>query len=59
MINIKENYNLLNHNTFGVDVKCSWFFEYSSGEQIKKFLEDKEFKKKNFYILGRGVIFCF
>lgn len=38
-MNIQENYSLLPHNTFGMDVKASAFIEYASIEELQEVLE--------------------
>ncbi|MCR5313080.1 MAG: UDP-N-acetylmuramate dehydrogenase [Bacteroidaceae bacterium] len=35
-----NNYSLLNHNTFGMDVYAKRFFEYNSVEELKRIIED-------------------
>ena len=37
---IRKNYSLLPHNTFGMDVKASLFIEYDSVEELKTVLRD-------------------
>ena len=37
---IRKNYSLLPHNTFGMDVKASMFIEYDSVEELKTVLRD-------------------
>ena len=38
MISIKPNYNLLKHNTFGLQATCDYFVEYSSLEDLLEYL---------------------
>lgn len=51
MIQEYKNYSLLKHNTFGFDVKCSRFIEFSSIEELQQVLQ--EIDKTHFY--GRPV----
>ncbi len=51
---IKENYSLLDHNTFGLDVKARWFVEYESEEDLKKILSDEYFFSQAFWHIGEG-----
>lgn len=38
-MNIQENYSLLSHNTFGMDVKASVFMEYASEDELMEILQ--------------------
>lgn len=38
-MNIRKNYSLLSHNTFGMDVKASVFMEYTSEDELKEILQ--------------------
>ncbi|WP_321479891.1 UDP-N-acetylmuramate dehydrogenase [uncultured Bacteroides sp.] len=40
MIHEHNNYSLLPHNTFGIDVKASSFLEYDTVAELRKLLED-------------------
>lgn len=51
---IHENYSLLNHNTFHLDVKARWFVQYDSEEDLKKVLNDEYFFSQNFWHIGQG-----
>ena len=51
---IKENYSLLKHNTFGLDVKTRWFVEYESEEDILKLLSDEYFLSQPYFHIGSG-----
>lgn len=51
---IKENYSLLKHNTFGLDVKARWFIEYESEEDLKKILSDEYFFSLPYLHIGEG-----
>ncbi|MDE6180678.1 MAG: UDP-N-acetylmuramate dehydrogenase [Phocaeicola sp.] len=48
------NYSLLLHNTFGMDVKASWFIEYESVADMKFVLEDKDVMKGKWLHIGSG-----
>lgn len=39
---IKSNYSLLHNNTFGIDVKCNQFVEYSSVEELQDYVRSCE-----------------
>lgn len=51
---IIENYSLLNHNTFHLDVKTRWFVEYESEEELQKLLRDEYFFSQAFWHIGQG-----
>ncbi len=51
---ILENYSLLKHNTFHLDVKTRWFIEYESEEDLKKILQDEYFFSQTFWHIGQG-----
>ncbi|MDR0542165.1 MAG: UDP-N-acetylmuramate dehydrogenase [Dysgonamonadaceae bacterium] len=51
---IIENYSLLKHNTFRLDVKARWFVEYESEEDLRKLLRDEYFLSQAFWHIGRG-----
>ncbi|GBU07746.1 UDP-N-acetylenolpyruvoylglucosamine reductase [Bacteroidales bacterium] len=54
MIRIEENYCLLEHNTFGIDVKTRWFIEYGTEEDLSKILRDEYFFSLAFRHIGQG-----
>ncbi len=37
---MKNNYSLLPHNTFGIDVRARWYAEYDSVEQLQQLLQE-------------------
>ena len=39
---IAENYSLLSHNTFGIDVYTRYFIEYESVQELLDFLQLEE-----------------
>ena len=51
---IYENYSLLKHNTFNLDVKTRWFVEYESEEDLQKLLSDEYFLSQTFWHIGQG-----
>jgi len=54
MITIKKQYSLLPHNTFGFNVKADTFIEYSSTDDLKQILCDKELMKGPYLHIGSG-----
>jgi len=51
---ILENYSLLKHNTFGLDVKTRWFVEYENESDLQKLLSDEYFYSLPFLHIGQG-----
>jgi UDP-N-acetylmuramate dehydrogenase len=51
---IFENYSLLPHNSFHLDVKTRWFVEYESEEDLQKLLKDEYFFSQTFWHIGQG-----
>ncbi|GHT14790.1 UDP-N-acetylenolpyruvoylglucosamine reductase [Bacteroidia bacterium] len=51
---IEQNYSLLKHNTFGLDVKTRYFVEYESEADLLKLLRDEYFFSQRFWHIGRG-----
>lgn len=51
---IEQNYSLLKHNTFHLDVKTRWFVEYESEDDLKKLLQDEYFFSQPFWHIGQG-----
>lgn len=51
---IYENYSLLKHNTFRLDVKTRWFVEYESEDDLQKLLRDEYFFSQSFRHIGQG-----
>ncbi len=50
-----ENYPLLAHNTFGMDVRAALFFEYDTVEELRTFLQTDDFSRHNCFIhIGSG-----
>lgn len=48
------NYNLLNHNTFGINAKCSRFLEYSTIEEAQEVAKILRQEKAPLLIIGGG-----
>lgn len=51
------NHSLLGHNTFGMDVRARWFFEYSSVEELRDALPRLERPLLNIGA-GSNLLFC-
>ena len=51
---IEQNYSLLKHNTFGLDVKTKYFVEYESEADLQKLLHDEFFFSQCFWHIGHG-----
>ena len=51
-----KDYNLLKHNTFGIDAKCDRFVEFSSEKEVINFFSSSDQKKggHNYLIIGGG-----
>ena len=50
-----ENYSLLAHNTFGMDVRAALFFEYDTVEELQAFLLSDDFaRRERFLHIGSG-----
>ena len=57
-INIFENHNIKNNNSFGLDLKCKKFIEYREKEDIINFIkENRDILKKNFWYLETEQIY--
>jgi len=54
MITIEKQYSLLSHNTFGFNVKTDTFIEYSSTDDLKHILCDKELLNGPYLHIGSG-----
>ena len=54
MLEIKENFTLKKHNTFGIDVKTKYFIEYSSVDDLSNFLGRRRKQDLPLMILGGG-----
>ena len=51
---IEQNYSLLKHNTFGLDVKTKYFVEYENEADLQKLLCDEYFFSQQFWHIGQG-----
>jgi len=51
-MNIKYNYSLLSHNTFGIDVKAEEFIEFYTVEEALDL--SKTLKQKKWFVIGQG-----
>lgn len=60
MIKILENYSLKKHNTFHLDVKARYFFEFSKVKDLQDFFGNEKYKKMARFIIGDGsnVLLC-
>jgi UDP-N-acetylmuramate dehydrogenase len=55
MIRFFENYNLQAHNTFGVDVRAKYFFEFTDMEDLDLFFQsNKTWQNEKILLLGEG-----
>ena len=51
---IEQNYSLLKHNTFGLDIKADYFVEYENEAELKELLRDEFFLSNRFFHIGQG-----
>lgn len=49
-----NNYSLIKHNTFGIDVSCSSFAKVENTLELKELLSERRFKNSHKLILGGG-----
>ena len=55
MIRFFENHSLKNHNTFGIDAKARYFFEFTEPEDLFVFLnENQSWRNEKMIVLGQG-----
>ncbi|WP_206082153.1 UDP-N-acetylmuramate dehydrogenase [Maribellus sediminis] len=55
MIRFSENYSLKAHNTFGVDAKAKFYFEFTDPADLQIFLnENQSWKEERLIVLGEG-----
>jgi UDP-N-acetylmuramate dehydrogenase len=54
MMNLQQNISLLPYNTFGMDCKCSFFFEYQKVEELLDFIQSDVFKTNKCFHIGGG-----
>lgn len=53
-MNIKQNFSLKNHNTFGIDVKCTSYAELNSNEEASNFVQKQLDKTNPYLLIGKG-----
>jgi len=51
---IEQNYSLLKHNTFNLDVKTDYFVEYENEIELQKLFRDEFFLSNRFFHIGQG-----
>ena len=56
---VKENYDLKLHNTFGISVKCKYFVTADQEEELLDFIRQYEWNPQEILILGGGSNFLF
>lgn len=56
---IEKNFNLKNHNTFGIDVKCDTFVSFTREVECLDFVQSYEVLPEELLILGGGSNFLF
>jgi UDP-N-acetylmuramate dehydrogenase len=55
MIRFFENHSLKNHNTFGIDAKAKYFFEFTEPQDLAVFLRDnRSWKEEKLIVIGEG-----
>jgi UDP-N-acetylmuramate dehydrogenase len=51
---LHENYSLKPYNTFGIEAKADYFFQFDTVDEIQSFLNDNPLGNINYLILGGG-----
>lgn len=51
---IKKDYALKEHNTFGIDATADWFITYDSAEDLKTLSRDEYFRETKVLHIGEG-----
>ena len=51
---LEENYSLLTHNTFGMDVRARYFVEYQSVSELIELLQSDIVKQHPLLAIGGG-----
>jgi UDP-N-acetylmuramate dehydrogenase len=51
---ILTNYSLLPHNTFGFNIHCDCFFEYTTPQELKDFIATGALTKQKYLHIGAG-----
>lgn len=55
MIRFFENHSLKNYNTFGIDAKAKFFFEFTEPQDLEEFLTaNKSWREEQMLIIGEG-----
>lgn len=55
MIRFSENYSLKRHNTFGIDARAKFFFEFTELDDLLVFLNSNEsLKEEKLIVIGEG-----
>ncbi|HSO85640.1 MAG TPA: UDP-N-acetylmuramate dehydrogenase [Draconibacterium sp.] len=55
MIRFSENYSLKQHNTFGIDARAKYFFEFTESDDLLVFLNsNKSLKEEKLMVIGEG-----
>ncbi|WP_204273681.1 UDP-N-acetylmuramate dehydrogenase [Draconibacterium mangrovi] len=55
MIRFSENHSLKAHNTFGIEAKAKYYFEFTELEDLQVFLNsNKSWKEEKLIVLGEG-----
>jgi len=51
---LQTNYSLKKHNTFGIDVKTKYFFNFQTVKELQSFIKEKKYSKLPIIIIGEG-----
>jgi len=51
---LHENFSLKAYNTFGIEAKADYFFQFDTVGEIQSFLNDNTLDNMNYLILGSG-----
>ncbi len=54
MIDIKENFQLKEYNTFGVNASCTYFLEFFNSAEIISFFKNNKYKNLPHLVIGGG-----
>ena len=49
-----RNYNLLSHNTFGIDVECKRFVSFETTEEVHSFIANRTDTDLPTLVIGEG-----
>jgi len=56
----KKNHSLLNQNTFGIEMKCHYYFEFTQEQELLSFFNSSnDFKESRRFFIGSGSNFLF